>query len=92
MRCFLVNLPDEIQAAEPIPWQYPVGLLMPVSWVRIPHEYMNDGVSWGYRAVFSQEVRDKPRSLTGSWLVVIYITASDRKWLAKVDERTLITP
>ena len=51
-----------------------------------------NGVSWGYRAVFSQEVGDKLRSLTGSWLVVIYINASNRKWLAKVDERTLITP
>ncbi|KAK4217488.1 hypothetical protein QBC37DRAFT_384432 [Rhypophila decipiens] len=38
-----------------------------------------------------QEVRDKSRSLTGAWLVIVYISAKDRKWLAKADERTLIT-
>lgn len=61
MRYFLTDIPSEIQdAAEPIPWrQHPAGPLMPVSWVRVPHVF-TDVTSWGYRAVYSQKLRDKP--------------------------------
>ncbi|KAM7193997.1 hypothetical protein V8F33_007503 [Rhypophila sp. PSN 637] len=93
MRCLLIDLQSQVKDdAEPIPWKcHPVGPLMPVSWVSFSHDYFPKEPSWGYRAVFSQEARDKPRSLTGAWLVIVYISAKDRKWLAKVDERTLIT-
>ncbi|KAM7188266.1 hypothetical protein V8F20_010643 [Naviculisporaceae sp. PSN 640] len=92
-RCLFVDLASQLKApAESIPWkEYPVGPLMPVSWVQFDHKLMWGDPCWGYRAVFSQETRDKPRSLTGSWLVIVYIMAKDRRWLSKVDERTLVT-
>lgn len=92
MRCCFVDLRSQFTTSEdPIPWKrYPVGPLMPVSWIQLPHRDMWKEPCWGYRAVFSQEVKDT-RSLTGSWLVAVYIMAKDRKWLSKADERTLIT-
>ncbi|PON21542.1 hypothetical protein TGAM01_v209573 [Trichoderma gamsii] len=48
-------------------------------------------ITCGRRAVFSQQGNDFNQSLTGEWLVIVYIWATDSAWLEKTDVADLVS-
>ncbi|KAL6856305.1 hypothetical protein J3F83DRAFT_764025 [Trichoderma novae-zelandiae] len=48
-------------------------------------------ITCGRRAVFSQQGNDFNRGLTGEWLVIVYIWATDSAWLEQTDIADLVS-